>query len=40
MENTIVGVGLAKDVIQGCVFTNKKVRSNVTGHSEALFFLA
>lgn len=28
MENTIVGVDLAKDVIQVCVFTNKKVRSN------------
>jgi len=28
MKNTIVGVDLAKDVIQVCVFTNKKVRSN------------
>ena len=28
MENTIVGVDLAKDVIQVCVLTNKKVRSN------------
>ncbi len=28
MENTIVGIDLAKDVIQVCVFTNKKVRSN------------
>lgn len=29
MENTIVGVDLAKNVIQVCVFTNKKVRSNI-----------
>lgn len=28
MENTIAGVDLAKDVIQVCVFTNKKVRLN------------
>lgn len=29
MENTIVGVDLAKDVIQVCVFTNKSVHSNI-----------
>jgi hypothetical protein len=28
MKNTIVGVDLAKNAIQVCVFTNKKVRSN------------
>ena len=28
MQNIIAGVDLAKDVIQVCVFTNKKVRSN------------
>ena len=28
MKNTIVGVDLAKRVIQVCVYTNKKVRSN------------
>ena len=29
MKNTIVGVDLAKDVIQVCIYTNKKVRSNI-----------
>lgn len=28
MNNTIVGVDLAKDVIQVCIYSNKKVRSN------------
>jgi len=41
MENTIVGVDLAKDVIQVCVFTNKKVRSNTEmTPSEFIDFLA
>ena len=29
MKNTIVGVDLAKDVIPVCIYTNKKVRSNI-----------
>lgn len=29
MKNTIVGVDLAKDVIQVCTYTNRKVRSNI-----------
>jgi len=29
MNNTMVGVDLAKEVIQVCTCTNKKVRSNV-----------
>lgn len=29
MKNTIVGVDLAKHVIQGCSFSNKKVQSNI-----------
>lgn len=41
MENTIVGVDLAKDVIQVCVLTNKKVRSNTEmTPSEFIAFLA
>jgi transposase len=28
MKNTIVGVDLAKDVIQVCIFKNNKVHSN------------
>ncbi|MFT6900234.1 MAG: transposase, partial [Colwellia sp.] len=28
MKNTIVGVDLAKNIIQVCVYTNKKVHSN------------
>ena len=41
MKNTIVGVDLAKDVIQVCVFTNKKVRSNTEmTPSEFTAFLA
>jgi hypothetical protein len=28
MKNTIVGVDLAKDVIQVCVYANRKVQSN------------
>lgn len=28
MKNTVVGVDLAKDLIQVCVYTNKKVQSN------------
>jgi transposase len=28
MKNTTVGVDLAKDVIQVCVYANKKVHSN------------
>lgn len=41
MENTIAGVDLAKDVIQVCVFTNKKVRSNTEmTPSEFIDFLA
>lgn len=28
MNNTIVGVDLAKDVIQVCIYTSKKVQSN------------
>jgi transposase len=41
MKNTIVGVDLAKDVIQVCVFANKKVRSNIEmTPSEFIDFLA
>jgi len=41
MKNTIVGVDLAKDVIQVCVLTNKKVRSNTEmTPSEFMGFLA
>lgn len=41
MENTIVGVDLAKNVIQVCVFTNKKVLSNTEmTPSEFIGFLA
>jgi len=41
MENTIVGVNLAEYVIQVCVFTNKKVRSNTEmTPSEFIDFLA
>lgn len=41
MDNTIAGVDLAKDVIQVCVFTNKKVRSNSElTPSEFIDFLA
>ncbi|MFT5719472.1 MAG: transposase [Oleiphilaceae bacterium] len=41
MKNTIVGVDLAKDVIQVCVFTNKKVCSNTEmTPSEFIEFLA
>jgi hypothetical protein len=29
MKNTMVGVDLAKEVIQVCTYTNKKVRSFV-----------
>jgi hypothetical protein len=29
MDNTIVGVDLAKRVIQVCIYTNKKVHSNI-----------
>lgn len=28
MKNTIVGVDLAKEVIQVCIYTNKEVHSN------------
>ena len=28
MNNTIVGVDLAKEVIQVCIYTNRRVRSN------------
>jgi transposase len=41
MENTIVGVDLAKDMIQVFVFANKKVRSNIEmTPSEFIDFLA
>ncbi len=40
MKNTIVGVDLAKEVIQVCIYTNKKVRSNVEmTHHEFLLWL-
>ena len=40
MKNTIVGVDLAKDVIQVCVYTNKKVQSNTElTHHEFLEWL-
>ena len=40
MKNTIVGVDLAKDVIQVCVYANKKVQSNVEmTHHEFLEWL-
>ena len=29
MDSTIVGVDLAKRVIQVCIYTNKKVHSNI-----------
>lgn len=28
MNNTIVGIDLAKEIIQACIYTNKKLRSN------------
>lgn len=41
MNNTIVGVDLAKEVIQVCIYTNKKLRSNKEMTiSEFLIFLA
>ena len=41
MKNTIVGVDLAKDVIQVCVYTNKNVRSNIEmTPSDLIDFLA
>lgn len=40
MKNTMVGVDLAKEVIQVCIYTNKKVRSNVEmTHHEFLEWL-
>ena len=40
MKNTIVGVDLAKDVIQVCVYANKKVQSNTElTHHEFLEWL-
>ena len=40
MKNTMVGVDLAKEVIQVCTYTNKKVRSNVEmTHHEFLEWL-
>lgn len=40
MNNTMVGVDLAKEVIQVCTYTNKKVRSNVEmTHHEFLQWL-
>jgi transposase len=40
MHNTMVGVDLAKEVIQVCTYTNKKVRSNVEmTHHEFLEWL-
>lgn len=40
MKNTIVGVDLAKNVIQVCIYANKKVRSNVEmTHHEFLEWL-
>jgi|GEM_PF-1982057 len=41
MNNTIVGVDLAKEVIQVCIYTNKKLRSTKEMTiSEFLTFLA
>ena len=41
MKNTIVGVDLAKDVIQVCVYTNKNVHSNIEmTPSDLIDFLA
>jgi len=41
MNNTIVGVDLAKEVIQACIYTNKKLRSTKEKTiSEFLTFLA
>jgi len=41
MQNTIVGVDLAKDIIQVCLYTSKKVRSNTEmTPSEFIDFLA
>ena len=41
MNNTIVGVDLAKEVIQVCIYTNNRVRSNKEmTTSEFLTFLA
>lgn len=28
MKNTVIGVDLAKDVIQVCIYSNQKVHSN------------
>jgi len=40
MKNTMVGVDLAKEVIQVCIYTNKKVHSNVEiTHHEFLAWL-
>jgi len=40
MKNTTVGVDLAKEVIQVCIYTNKKVHSNVEmTHHEFLAWL-
>ncbi|MCK5190320.1 MAG: IS110 family transposase [Methylococcales bacterium] len=40
MKNTMVGIDLAKDVIQVCVYTNKKVYSNKEmKHNEFLIWL-
>lgn len=41
MENTIVGVDLAKKVIQVCKTTNRTVRSNeeITPHEFTLFLV-
>ena len=40
MKNTIIGVDLAKDVIQVCIYTNKRVHSNKEmTHNEFLLWL-
>jgi len=40
MKNTIIGVDLAKDVIQVCIYTNQKVHSNKEmTHNEFLLWL-
>lgn len=40
MKNTIIGVDLAKEVIQVCTYTNNKVRSNIEmTHNEFLIWL-
>lgn len=40
MKNTIIGVDLAKDVIQVCIYTNKRVHSNKEmTHKEFLLWL-